>query len=66
MQHERKQTDRNVEKSRDTRSESTTNDSGNDKPKRPLDWDARDLEADPWLRDSPSAIKGGYTNRFWE
>ena len=66
MQHERKQTNRNVEKSRNTRSESTKNDSGASKLKRPLDWDARDLEADPWPRESPSAIKGGYTNRFWE
>ena len=66
MHNERKQTNRNVEKSRNTRSEPTTNNTGDAKHERPLDWDARDLKADPWLRDRPSAIKGRYTNRFWE
>ena len=36
------------------------------KPERPLDWDARDLEADAWIPKSPRSTKGRYTNRFFE
>jgi hypothetical protein len=36
------------------------------KPKRPLDWDARDLEADGGLPKSGRSVEGRYTNRFWE
>lgn len=62
MRNERKQTNRNVEKSRNTRSESTKNDSGTSKLKRPLDWDARDIETNPGLRQST----GNYEDRFFE
>ena len=37
-----------------------------DKPERPLDWDARDLEADAWIPKSGRSVEGRYTNRFWE
>ncbi len=66
MHNERKQTNRNVEKSRDTRSKPATNNTRDAKHERPLDWDARDLKADTWLRKSPRSTQGRYTKRFWE
>lgn len=36
------------------------------KPKRPLDWDARDLEKNAWIPKSSRSTEGRYTNRFWE
>ena len=49
MPDERKQINRDVEPDRDTRSKPTTDNIGNTKPKRPLNWDARDIKADTWL-----------------
>lgn len=34
--------------------------------KRHLDWDARDLEANGWVRRSSEQAQGGQQFRFWE
>ena len=66
MDNERKRTDSTKKQSKKPRGNCDSSSGANDKSKRPLDWDARDLEADPWLRESPGATKGRYTNRFFE
>ena len=66
MDNERKRTDSTKKQSKKPRGNSDSSSGTNDKPKRPLDWDARDLEADTWLRESPGSTKGRYTNRFFE
>ena len=60
--NERKQDNRALEQSGDIRSTHTSNDKGTRKPERPLDWDARDLKANTWLRGS----SGSYENRYFE
>ena len=62
MRHERKQTNRNVEQDRNSRPKRTTNNSRNEQSKRPLDWDARDLKTNTWVRGST----GRYEDRFFE
>lgn len=66
MDNERKRTDSTKKQSKKPGRDSNSSSGTNDKPKRPLDWDARDLEADTWVRDSSRSIKGRYTNRFFE
>ena len=51
-----------MEQSRNTGTEHATDNSGTRKPKGPLDWDARDLEANTWIRGGT----GEYENRFFE
>jgi len=60
--NERKQTNRNVEQDRDSGSTHTSDDKGTREPKRPLDWDARDIETYSWVRGR----SGKYENRFFE
>ena len=60
--NERKQDNRDKEQSRDTRKESTNDNATDGASKRPLDWDARDLKANTWLRGS----SGSYENRYFE
>ena len=60
--NERKQTRRDAKQNRNTRSSNTKNDSRNEQLKRPLDWDARDLEENTWIRGGP----GESENRFLE
>ena len=62
MHNERKQTNRNVEQDRNPRSKRTTNDSGDEQSKRPVNWDARDFEKNTWIRGGT----GEYENRFFE
>ena len=62
MRNERKQTNRNVEQSRNSGQKRATNNSGTKQSKRPLDWDARDIETNPGLRQST----GNYEDRFFE
>lgn len=62
MQHERKQTNRNVEQDRNSSPKRTTNNSRNEQSKRPLDWDARDLKTNTWIRGGT----GRYEDRFFE
>lgn len=64
--NERKRTDTAKEQGEESRGDSDRNDESNAKPERPLDWDARDLETDAWIRNSVRAVKGEYTNRFFE
>ena len=63
---ERKRTNTTKEQSKEPRGSNERSSKPNDKHERPLDWDARDLEADTWLRESSRATKGRYTNRFFE
>ena len=66
MQNEGKRTDSN-EKPNKGRDGNATGDTKPDaKPKRPLDWDARDLKTHAWLPKSGRSIEGRYTNRFWD
>ena len=60
--NERKQVKRDVEQSRDSGTTHATDNSGIRKPKGPLDWDARDLKANTWVRGGT----GEYENRFFE
>jgi len=60
--NERKQTRRDAEQNRNTRSSDTENDSRNEQLKRPFDWDARDLKENTWIPGST----GEYENRFFE
>lgn len=66
MKDERKRTDSPKKQSEKPRGNSEGATRSNDKSKRPLDWDARDLEKSTWLRESSRATKGRYTNRFFE
>ena len=55
------------EKSNKERDGNATGDTKPDaKPKRPLDWDARDLKTYAWIPKSGGSVKGRYTNRLWE
>ena len=38
----------------------------NSRNERYLDWDARDLEANGWVRRSSEQTQGGQQFRFWE
>ena len=51
-----------MEQSRNTGAEHAADNSGTRKPKGPLDWDARDLKANTWIRGGT----GEYENRFFE
>lgn len=62
MDNERKQTNRNAKKNRDTRKSSAANNAANGTPKRPLDWDARDIKTNTWLRGG----SGRYEDRYFE
>lgn len=62
MCNERKQTNRNVEQSRDTRSTRTTNDPRTKQPKRLIGWDNEFGEEVPRLRKS----SGRFTERYHE
>ena len=62
MQHERKQTNRNVEQDRDPGTERTSDNKGTGEFKKPLSWDARDIETYSWVRGR----SGKYENRFFE
>lgn len=66
MTHERKRTNTTKEQSKKSRRADERNPDSASKPERPLDWDARDLEADAWISKSSRSIKGRYTNRFFE
>lgn len=66
MTHERKRTNTTKEQSKEPRGADERNPSPTTKPERPLDWDARDLKTDAWVRKSSRATKGRYTNRFFE
>lgn len=60
--NERKQTRRNAKQNRNAGSSNTKNDSRDEQLKRPIDWDARDLEENTWIRGGT----GEYENRFFE
>ncbi len=62
MKNERKQTNRDVEQSRNTRGQHPSNNKGAAKLKRPLGWDARDLKTSAWVREGTRR----YENRFFE
>ena len=62
MHNERKQTNRNAEQDRSSGPEHATHNNGIAKSKRPLDWDARDIETNTWIRGGT----GEYENRFFE
>lgn len=62
MENERKQTNRNVESHRDIGSKHSSDNKRNAEPKRPLDWDARDIKTYPWVRGS----SGRYEDRYFE
>jgi hypothetical protein len=66
MKNERKQTNTNGKKSKKSRGSDDGSNKPDAKPKRPLDWDARDLKTNAWVRKSSNSIEGRYTNRFWE
>jgi hypothetical protein len=66
MKDERKQTNTNGENSKKYRGSDDGSNKSNAKPKRPLDWDARDLKTNAWIRKSSKSAEGRYTNRFWE
>ena len=52
MSNERKQTSRDVEQNRSSRSKSTTNDSGAEQPQRFIYWDDEPIEEVSRLRKS--------------
>ena len=62
MHNERKQTNRNAEQDRSSGTKHATPNNGAAKPKRPLDWDARDIKTNTWIRGGT----GEYENRFFE
>ena len=62
MKNERKQTNRNAEENRSSRKSDAANNAPNTKPKRPLDWDARDLKESTWIPGG----SGRYEDRFFE
>ena len=66
MSNERKQTDPNGKDNNDPGSETKRTDRTGAGSKKPLAWDARNLEASLWLRDSPESTKGRYEDRFFE
>ncbi len=49
-------------KNRNTRKPGATNNATDGTPKRPFDWDARDIKTYPWVRGS----SGKYENRYFE
>ena len=63
---ERKRTDSDEESNQEHHGDAKCNPESNAKPKRPLDWDARDLEKNAWIPGSRRSTEGGYTGRFWE
>lgn len=66
MQNEGKRTDSN-EKTNKGRDGNATGDTKPDaKLKRPIDWDARNLEANGWLRAGGRKTEEGNSFKFWE
>ena len=66
MKNERKQANTNGKNSEESRGSDDGGNKPNAKPKRPLDWDARDLKTNAWLPKSSRSTEGRYTGRFWE
>ena len=62
MHNERKQTNRNVEQSRDTRSEHTANNNRDEQPQRFIYWDDEFSEEIRRVRKST----GRFTERYFE
>ena len=62
MKNERKQINRNVESCGNSRGKHSDDNKRNAKSKRPLDWDARDIKANTWIRGG----FGRYENRYFE
>lgn len=66
MKNEGKRIDTNKKPSKKLGGGTASNTKPTSEPKRPLDWDARDLKADGGLPKSGRSVEGRYTNRFWE
>jgi len=66
MSNERKQINPNGESNQKHGGSSASNPRSARKPKRPIDWDARDFKIDGRLSRGSNSIKGEYTHRFWE
>lgn len=66
MSNERKRTNTTKEQSKEPRGSSASTSGTDSKPKRPIDWDARDFEKDVWIRDSPRSIEGRYEDRYFQ
>ena len=64
--NERKRTDTAKKQSEEHGGTDQRTPGTNDKPKRHLDWDARDLKTYGWVPKSSRSTEGRYTNRFWE
>jgi len=65
-QNERKQINSNGESTKERDRGAVSNPKPDKQPKRPLDWDARDLKTYEGLPRSGRSTEGRYTNRFWE
>lgn len=65
-ENERKRINSNEKSNKEHNGSSVGNTKPNEQPKRPLDWDARDLKTYAWLPKSGRSIEGRYTNGFWE
>jgi hypothetical protein len=66
IKNEREQINSNGESNKEHNGDAKRNPESDAKPKRPLDWDARDLEVDGRVLGSSRSTKGEYTHRFWE
>lgn len=66
MDNERKRTNTAEKQSKEPRGSGTGAAGTDGKPERPLGWDARDFEADVWIRDSPRSTEGRYEDRFFQ
>jgi hypothetical protein len=64
--NERKQINPNGESNQEHHGDAASNPESDAKPKRPIDWDARDLKANGWLPAGGRKPEEGDSFKFWE
>ena len=64
--NERKQINPNGESNQEHHGDAKRNPESDAKLKRPINWDARDLEANGWLRAGGRESQEGDSYKFWE
>lgn len=63
---ERERVNKNAKQDQQPRGKKRGNDDRDNESKGNIEWDARDLEGDAWISDSPRSNQGEYTSRYHE
>jgi len=66
MSNERKRTNTAKKQSKESGGNSSGSAKSDNKPKRPLSWDARDIKTYGGIRESPRSSEGRYEDRYFQ